>query len=403
LRNVTFSLSKSGHRNRLLRVLIAGVVCCTSISVGRAEDLFAAKSHRKSRGTVNSGAVDYLSINATRELSIDNVGALTEFFSDRNIRVGVVRQGTIDLASVRRKSKGVQTAPDGHGFPLIATALDSAAAKASIGIRSSRALGRDEAVMSASSAGIRGARVGDRLTLIGWNGSRRTIALGAIAPDNHLLGSEIVISIPIAKDLSFSRTFGMRAWGFRSRGQIEDVSQKLKKTWSGQRLRTRYSWASRNGGPVSQIRMKKLLGEFAIRRLGDGQVTIDKKWLEKNVGPVDMPIIGSIRCHKKVGAAAARALRELKGAGLAKLINVGDTRGSGGCFNARTTRSASGNAGQTLSRHAWGAAIDINPSRNRYGGTSHMDPRVIAAFRRQGFVWGGNFLTPDPMHFEYVG
>jgi hypothetical protein len=32
-----------------------------------------------------------------------------------------------------------------------------------------------------------------------------------------------------------------------------------------------------------------------------------------------------------------------------------------------------------------------------------MDRRLIAIFRRHGFIWGGNFPTPDGMHFEYVG
>ena len=88
---------------------------------------------------------------------------------------------------------------------------------------------------------------------------------------------------------------------------------------------------------------------------------------------------------------------------MSALIHSADTRARGGCFIARETRSLSGNSGHNLSRHTWGAAIDINPSQNPYGGASRMDGRVIDAFRRHGFVWGGSFLVPDPMHFEYVG
>ena len=32
-----------------------------------------------------------------------------------------------------------------------------------------------------------------------------------------------------------------------------------------------------------------------------------------------------------------------------------------------------------------------------------MDCRIVGIFRKHNFAWGGNFLTPDGMHFEWVG
>ena len=32
-----------------------------------------------------------------------------------------------------------------------------------------------------------------------------------------------------------------------------------------------------------------------------------------------------------------------------------------------------------------------------------MDCRTVRIFRKHGFAWGGNFLVPDGMHFEWVG
>jgi hypothetical protein len=32
-----------------------------------------------------------------------------------------------------------------------------------------------------------------------------------------------------------------------------------------------------------------------------------------------------------------------------------------------------------------------------------MDCRIVRIFRKHNFAWGGNFLTSDGMHFEWVG
>ena len=48
-------------------------------------------------------------------------------------------------------------------------------------------------------------------------------------------------------------------------------------------------------------------------------------------------------------------------------------------------------------------ALDTNTATNPMGGRPTMDCRVVRIFRKHGFAWGGNFLTPDGMHFEWVG
>jgi hypothetical protein len=77
------------------------------------------------------------------------------------------------------------------------------------------------------------------------------------------------------------------------------------------------------------------------------------------------------------------------------------------------------------SMHAYGKAIDINPVRNPYVSGSHVSPeagtrfanrtrdakgmihrgdRVVRAFARAGWEWGGSWVSPkDYMHFSSNG
>jgi len=40
---------------------------------------------------------------------------------------------------------------------------------------------------------------------------------------------------------------------------------------------------------------------------------------------------------------------------------------------------------------------------NCQGCVPQMDCRVVRIFRAHNFAWGGNFINPDGMHFEWVG
>jgi hypothetical protein len=59
-----------------------------------------------------------------------------------------------------------------------------------------------------------------------------------------------------------------------------------------------------------------------------------------------------------------------------------------------------------LSNHAWGTAIDINPTTNpmKSGAYFDMPAEIVRVMSEWGFYWGGYFNPPDGdyMHFEFV-
>lgn len=70
---------------------------------------------------------------------------------------------------------------------------------------------------------------------------------------------------------------------------------------------------------------------------------------------------------------------------------------------------------EVLSYHAFGIAVDVNPSTNPACGMTRwcrcnndlvtdMPPDFVQAFKDAGFEWGGDWADhPDPMHFEWAG
>jgi hypothetical protein len=70
-----------------------------------------------------------------------------------------------------------------------------------------------------------------------------------------------------------------------------------------------------------------------------------------------------------------------------------------GAFNSRLIRGSA----TVWSNHAYGAAIDIDASRNGFNtGHGTMPQAVVSIFKEAGALWGGDYThRTDPMHFEF--
>lgn len=98
-------------------------------------------------------------------------------------------------------------------------------------------------------------------------------------------------------------------------------------------------------------------------------------------------------CHRLLVPIFQAVFEEICLAGLADEVKTFD-----GCFNIRKIRGSSTN----MSLHSWAIAIDLNYKGNELGNPKpEMDSRLIEAFKKYGFYWGGNFKRKDGMHFEY--
>ena len=143
------------------------------------------------------------------------------------------------------------------------------------------------------------------------------------------------------------------------------------------------------------VEIKALFGEFAARpREGQpGFLTVDPGWYRTHIATRHVPILGAVTCNVAFFPQLEGAMRELVRRGLEDTIDS-----YSGCYAPRHVNRVP-SAG--LSHHSWGIAIDVNVPTNPFGGAPHQDPRLIEVMERWGFLWGGDFIVPDGMHFEY--
>lgn len=347
---------------------------------------------------------DTVSVSEIRDLSASVTSAALAAAADAGAAAAVFHGGTLKMVRVWRGPNLVQAAPLRYAFPMVWAALDASAAGSLRGRAVGDALAVGQVVMGRTTADLRGAQAGDVVDVYGWDAKLARLTIGLVAEDALMGGAELLFSTALAAPLKLVRASRVVVWGFeRDALQAALTARGLDRP----DVRIRHSWdAPDPDSQISTARTKALLGEFAYRTYG-GRVLLQPAWVNRSlprgreVLNADIPI--RARCHVAVRESVKGALAELAATGLASAVDVYDTNRWGGCFNARFTRSLGRDIGGQLSRHTWAMAIDLNVRANSQGDEPQMDCGIVRIFRKWGFAWGGNFVSPDGMHFEYVG
>jgi hypothetical protein len=316
--------------------------------------------------------------------------------------VTVVKGGLLGLAgSVDADGRPVDRPRPGTTIPIEAIGFDPATYPALLPAPARAAfagLRPGEALLGATSARLRRLGPGGRLRVApgaAW-GRGRWLTVAGVMDDALVGAAEVAVSVAGARTLGIARE---RYLLLTYRGGRAAVAGRVRRA-QPRRLPVRLRGPGetpffRAGDAVlPQAMVKERFGEFAWRKgPGDGFVQ-DPAWQTANLTSARVPILGRVRCNRDLVPALAGAMGELRQRGLARLV---DPQAYAGCWNPRLTRSGSG-----VSRHAWGAAVDLNVAGNPTGLASAQDPRLVEVMERWGFTWGGRWLVPDPAHFEWL-
>jgi hypothetical protein len=309
--------------------------------------------------------------------------------------------GTVWLTGSRDQAgRTVDRPPPGMAIPLDVAAAPPAALAAFLPTTDQQALAtleRGEAVLGATAARLR--RLGPGATLV--IGGRRVVVAGVL-PDADVGAHELLLSrrqaaalgLTVERYLLLEPDRGARwpALAARIRALLPHGAQ-LRLRAPGQA-----TWLREADAVLAPVQEKALFGEFAAkpRPAPGGWLTLDPAFLAGHIVTARVPILGQVTCNKAIIGQLRGALAELQRRSLAGLVDPGDYAG---CYAARLI---AGDPGPSIAHHAWGTAIDLNATANPQGQSSHQDPRLVAVFARWGFTWGGQFLVPDPMHFELL-
>ena len=253
----------------------------------------------------------------------------------------------------------------------------------------SKSLINNEIIISELTANLYSLEKGDVMFLVGLNQEEVEVVVGEIISDSEIGWFEGVLNKDMGYKLGINRNIQAIIWGDKiTENHLIEIYRNID--YKKIRVTGRNSTPNRNWVLPTAL-VKEMFGDFQIKERDGTWITIDQTWKNENIETKRVPILGRITCHRLMWEPLVGVLNQIIEEGLESGLSREQFISSGGCYAPR--RISRFDSGGSISRHAWGIAIDINTKTG-------YKPRIVEIFNDWGYAWGGTWTSPDAMHFE---
>ena len=333
---------------------------------------------------------DIITISQSGSLFYSVTNQILESVNNLNTNVTFIGRANVGLESTTFANNEINlTTLDNFLYNLSIKTIESSVVDYFYDEESAQAIRDNKIVISELTASRYELNVGDYVNLVGLNSEIIPIEVGKVIKDSKIVWFEGVVNKELGFKLGIYRNIQAIIWDSHINENFlielhKNINyKKVKLTFRENRVNK--NWVL----PTALV--KEMFGDFQIKERDGVWITTEPEWREENIQNKRMPILGITRCHRLMWEPLEGALNQILEEGLEEYLSIEEWKSSGGCYAPRRINRFE--AGGSISRHAWGIAIDINTK-------SSYPPRVVQIFNDWGFAWGGTWTSPDEMHFE---
>ena len=333
---------------------------------------------------------DIITISQSGSLFYSVTNQILQSVNNLNTNVTFIGRANVGLESTTFANNEINlTTLDNFLYNLSIKTIESSVVDYFYDEESAQAIRDNKIVISELTASRYELNVGDYVNLVGLNSEIIPIEVGKVIKDSKIGWFEGVVNKELGFKLGIYRNIQAIIWDSHINENFlielhKNINyRKVKLTFRENRVNK--NWVL----PTALV--KEMFGDFQIKERDGVWITTEPEWREENIQNKRMPILGITRCHRLMWEPLEGALNQILEEGLEEYLIIEEWRSSGGCYAPRRINRF--DAGGSISRHAWGIAIDINTK-------SGYPPRVVEIFNDWGFAWGGTWTSPDEMHFE---